>query len=138
MCKFKSKDIKNERSSADSLFRKGNVQLYPFHFEIVHTKQDWSYFGSRSGAIPKYLIQHRGGPFLAPVGATPVLLCVYPEVQPEVIPEVQPERISEKQPEVVPEVGTGGGTGRYNWTAHCRQSCKQELSDKTRTDGLTN
>ncbi len=26
----------------------------------LHTQQDWSRFGSRSGAIPKYLIQHRG------------------------------------------------------------------------------
>ncbi len=41
---------------------------------IPHTKQDWSHFGSRSGAIPSYLIQHRGGSFytmccIAPGGA---------------------------------------------------------------------
>ncbi len=36
---------------------------YHFHLSKLHTKQNWSRFGSRSGVIPKYLIQHQGGPF---------------------------------------------------------------------------
>ncbi len=39
-------DCENERSSADSLFRKGNAQLYPFHFEIVPGSQTGSDTGS--------------------------------------------------------------------------------------------
>ena len=39
----------------------------------IHTKQNWSRFGSRSGAIPKYLIQHRGGLFFGSGSGTKIM-----------------------------------------------------------------
>ncbi len=43
--------------------------------DCIHTQQDWSRFGSRSGAIPKYLIQHRGVIFGSGRGAKIMAPC---------------------------------------------------------------
>ncbi len=44
------KDGGNERSSADSLFRKGNAYLYPFHFEVVPGSATGNNTGSAAGS----------------------------------------------------------------------------------------
>ena len=62
--------IDNERSSADSLFRKGNVQLYPFTLNSTHDV--WP--GDISGSVIRE---------------------VELEVQPEVVPDMQPEVVPE-------------------------------------------
>ncbi len=46
----------NERSSADSLFRKGNAQLYPFHFEIVPGSATGSNTGSAAGNVQIFVL----------------------------------------------------------------------------------